>query len=123
MYTCSRCNKEIQNTTQDQLGTGYGLDMDDNKICYTCCAMLDREHMGTHNKIVLYLSKEKFNWEVTNWPGTLKFKVHSLKSGRHNIARTRIDVWFTDHNNREWWGVQYGENTMLVHCKKLKVGK
>ena len=90
--------------------------------------------MDEHGKITLYLSyrTEKGLASVTgkpysfrsywlgNWPGSIKIIPHHVRKGRHNIAGTRYDVWFTDHKNRQWHGVQYGENTQLCHCKRLK---
>jgi len=106
-------------------GTGFGF-KDDKRYCYTCCAELDREQMRREGKIALYLSDWDPNVQqsyglpyiatVGNWPGTLKLPVHLRQKGRHNIARTRTDVWFV-FEGREWHGVSYGENTQIVHCR------
>jgi hypothetical protein len=65
------------------------------------------------------------NIRVANWPGTLEFKVAKMTVGHHNIAGTRYDVWFTVVNvetgcRENWHGVQYGENTMICRCRRLK---
>jgi len=58
--------------------------------------------------------------EITNWPGTLRFNVLWRKTGRHNWGLTRHDVWFIGPEGQAWWGVRYGDNTQIVHCKRIK---
>lgn len=102
--------------------TGYGVMPDGKKHCYDCCGEMDREFMVREGKMVLYLTDR----EVTNWPGTLKFKCYHKREGRHNIARVRYDVWFNgpdEHGNMtgaKWWGVQYGNFTQICHCRRIK---
>jgi len=110
-FTCSVCKKE--KSVQESGGTGYGLDKDENKICYECCAKGDIQYMKKNHKITLYLTDS----EVTNWPGTLRFSVTGKTTGRHNFAGVRYDIWFT-FDGSIWHGVQYGDNTQLCHCKK-----
>ena len=104
-------------------GTGYGTDSAGKTACYECCAEQDRKQMREDGRITLYLSPDlEINpqaWKVTNWPGTLRFPVGRLHKGRHNIAGTRYDVWFM-FDNQTWHGVQYGENTQVCHCKRVK---
>lgn len=57
---------------------------------------------------------------VQNWPGTLSFSVEAMRRGSHNWAGTRYDVWFNDDRGRHWQGVQYGDMTSLLHCRRLK---
>jgi hypothetical protein len=115
--------------------TGYGTDADGKRHCFECCAKKDRErmrNMAPGEKITLYLTRDKdktvktpagvtlgSQWHVSNWPGTLKVPCGLPKAGRHNIAGTRRDVWFCAEG-AQWWGVQYGEWTEVVHCTKLK---
>lgn len=127
-FTCSKCNQ--QKTHESDTTTGYGVDKSGNKICFQCCAEDDKKHMEQNNRITLYLTCEpahKIKSEhgrnrvgyVSNWPGTLKIPC-TTTVGRHNIAGVRYDCWFTDHSGNKWHGVQYGDNTQLVHCRKLK---
>lgn len=147
-FKCNDCGEVKPLHTSG--GTGYGITTRGKrqvKICYECCGKRDRKYMETSDRIMLYLSKidhgggycaldrkdehirrtsyakyletNSHHWEVSNWPGTLKFRCQE-KKGRHNIAGTRHDVWFTDHQGNEWWGVQYGEWTQICHCRKLK---
>ena len=98
---------------------GYGRTLDGKAHCYSCIAIFDQESMdndGHSKRLPLYLSGN----EVTNWPGSLRFRVVEQSSGRHNIAGTREDVWFHDRHGHTWHGVQYGQWTQIVHCKRLK---
>lgn len=107
--------------------TGYATDTKGKKICYECCAKADRAQMKEHGKIWLYLSeyntpqgKYLTNYKVTNWPGSLVFNIHRIKTGRHNIARVRYDVWFIGPDRHWWHGVQYGDNTQICRCERTK---
>ena len=119
-FTCSDC-KAVKPVPQNG-GTGYATwpNRDHEKICYQCCAVRDRASMRETGRAVLYLAPVKGGgWTVGNWPGTLKFPVLSRTQGRHNIAGSRTDVWFKVDGAR-WHGVQYGENTEIVHCRRGK---
>jgi len=134
-FKCSGCG-ETKAINQSG-GTGYAICADKRKICYTCCGEIDRKAIETGTHATLYLVKRggekrenKTNdptlsrspnaWVVCNWPGTMEFKVQTYKHGSHNIAKTRTDCWFQDHTGKAWWGVSYGENTQIIHCRKLK---
>lgn len=113
-------------TTGGTGGTGYGLDAEGNTYCYACCADRDRADMLATGRATLYLSgphPDAYSltaWRVSNWPGTLAFRCPAPRKGKHNVARTRYDVWFTGPDGAEWHGVQYGEWTQLVHCRRVK---
>ena len=132
--TCTRCSKDIF-SSPESISTGYGIDKDNNKICYDCCAELDKEQMRQDGKITLYLTCEPAHYErvavegrtrpyrlcagtVSNWCGTLQFKCHT-RTGKHNIAGVRYDCWFV-FEGYYWHGVTYGDNTQLCHCKRTK---
>lgn len=57
--------------------------------------------------------------KITNWPGSLSFPC-IVRKGRHNIARVRYDANFAGPDGNRWHGVQYGDNTQIIHCKRLK---
>lgn len=85
----------------------------------------DRKQMAETGKIVLFLTISEYmnmrlfqDGKLTNWPGSLEIPCR-VKRGRHNMAGTRYDVWFRLHG-KEWHGVQYGDNTQICHCKRLK---
>lgn len=57
---------------------------------------------------------------ILDWPGRLRFRAARRSTGRHNIAGTRTDVWFVGPDGAAWHGVQYGQNTQIVHCKRTR---
>jgi hypothetical protein len=108
--------------------TGYGIDKDSKTHCWSCCAEQDKAQMIKDGKTMLYLTYrhegkiafgEYFDGKVGNWPGTLSFPCR-IRKGSHNMARTRYDLWFTGPDGKQWHGVQYGENTQIAHCKRVK---
>jgi hypothetical protein len=82
--------------------------------------------MRARRKATLYLTGDASSgFYVGNWPGTLKIAVSRFKLSRHNIARSRIDVWFRVEGaglikGANWHGYQIGDNSQLCHCKQLK---
>jgi len=115
-FTCHTCKQTKLIPIEG--GTGYGCDKDHNTICYDCCAVQDKRQMEETGKIVLYLDTHKGT--VTNWPGTLSIRCDRIKVGGHNWGINRYDAWFTDHRGKEWHGVQYGDNTQIVHCHRMR---
>lgn len=130
-FKCMDC-KETKPVHTDG-GTGYARTRAGRKVCYACCAVRDVKDMQRTGRAVLYLTRkanvgeglgymhswQPHLWEVTNWPGTLRFTVAQLRKGHHNIAGERVDVWFHDSNGTTWHGVQLGSNTQIVRCKRL----
>lgn len=114
-FTCADCNV-IKLFPFDSCGTGYGRvdDKPDSFICYACCGLRDEKQMKETGKAVLYLS----NGVITNWPETLRINARVQRS-RHNVARYRYDAWFK-FSGENWHGVQYGENTQIIRCKRVK---
>jgi hypothetical protein len=127
--TCTRCKRPIVRPS-GSIGTGYGENSEGEIVCYSCCGELDKEEMIKTGRATLYLNCEpahyakhpegrKMAGEVTNWPGTLRFKCHT-RYGKHNIAGVRYDCWFVGPDGFEWHGIKYGDNTQLVHCRRTK---
>ena len=114
---CHSCNAELGREPGD-IGTGYGINIDRQKVCYQCCAAKDIGRMLLDGSTVMYLVEDGPKQYVTNWPGTLRIRVEWSKKGKHNIARTRDDVWFS-YMGSNWHGVQYGENS-LCYVKRTK---
>jgi hypothetical protein len=102
--------------------TGYGITPDGKKHCYACCAENDKARMIETGRATLYLTKEKESGRalITNWPGSLIFRGGPVRAGRHNIARCRYDAWFTGPDGATWHAVQYGDNTQIAHCKRVR---
>lgn len=121
-FHCDICNQD-KTHPDDSCTTGYGENAEGQKVCFDCCGTRDREYMietGSSVALPLYLTKTDNAWSVGNWPGTLRFRCGVPKKSQHNIAGTRYDVWFTGPDGKTWHGVQYGEWTQIVHCKRTK---
>ena len=132
-FVCANCNNHI-NFDTDGIGVGYATNDQGDKICYQCCAEIDKQYMRDHGRSVLYLSLDTdklgrintvksaigrhVSGKVTNWPGTLEFKAGG-KIGRHNFAGVRYDVWFV-FEGYVWHGVTYGNDTQICHVKRTK---
>lgn len=96
--------------------TGYGEDpKTGKKFCYACCAERDKDDMRKTGHATLYLTEKG----ITNWPGSLILTPYFRKTGLHNIARIRRDVWFMFERTR-WHGVNYGNFSQILHCKRIK---
>jgi hypothetical protein len=101
--------------------TGYGKDANGKTFCYACCAKNDKAQMIRDGRATLYLTAEKETnrFAVTNWPGSLSFPVGSIKTGRHNIARTVTTAYFSGPDGKTWSARQYGDMSDLAHCRRL----
>ena len=119
-FTCCDCGET--KPVNPSGGTGYAVFENGrgDKVCYACCAIRDKARMTAESRVALYLVTRENRLVVSNWPGTLEFPVMESRAGAHNIAGSRIDAWFVDHDGSRWHGVQYGDNTQLIHCRKLK---
>ena len=97
-FTCHRCGKHIVFEVTG-VAKGYGLDEDDNQLCYACCAEIDKETMIEEEWFVLYLVEKNVKgrpvYQLTNWPGSLVIEIDEMKTGSHYRAGVRRDVWFT----------------------------
>ena len=125
---CFRCGGDfIKNYDFD---TGYGIDRNGHKICFKCCGEIDRQELDSleigGKGVIHYLTSKtevldwgkKTTYEVSNWPGSMRFNVF-CKEGRHNFAGVRRDVWFS-YNGKNFHGVQYGNNSELCYIKRVK---
>lgn len=121
-FICADC-KQVKPFPLPSVGTGYARcdDKPDGLVCYACCGVRDEKQMSETGKAVLYLSMDRSDARdgtISNWPGTLKIKA-GVKRGAHNIARYRYDAWFK-FKGENWHGVQIGENTQIIRCKRVK---
>ena len=119
-FLCAKCSSKVPISYSGDMGYGYLSPFTtlDDRICYPCMARYELDDLLSTGKGLLYLGK----YTVTDWTGTLSLPITYQKKGRHNIAGTRYDVWFRV-GAEKWYGVQYGENTQLIHCKRMKGGK
>lgn len=124
-FFCDFCERTKEHDSETT--TGYGTMPGGKKVCFACCAILDKQEMdkivadkraGKSRKICLYLTTSEAGSYLTNWPGTLKMACHGVSRSRvKNMART--DVWFVDHRRRLWHGRNQGD-TQIVHCRPVK---
>lgn len=122
MFRCGDCGKIKPVGTSG--GTGYGWadpdNPDDKPICYECCGKRDVTDMIETGRATLYLTHQtRDTASLTNWPGTVRYRA-GVKTGRHNIAGRRYDVWFEGPDGKPWHGVTYGDNTQICRCKRVK---
>lgn len=124
-FYCSQCKEEKPRQTIG--GTGYAIKGNGHKICYQCCAIIDRQEMIEEGKIVLYHmpadgSKPWNHGKITNWPGTLSFPVSGSSKSFHNFAGKdgRTDFWFKGPDGHIWHGYQIGHYNQIAHCKRTK---
>ena len=126
---CKDCGVVKPKPPKGSCSTGYGTDKDGDKICFDCIGWRDLAemlHSGKSQGLPLYLSMAADRGDgaaghtIANWPGSLKFRPLARTKGAHNIAGTRKDVWFRGPDGFIWHGVQYGEWTEVVHCKRTR---
>jgi hypothetical protein len=117
-FVCGRCKETKPLNTEGTGGTGYATAGAAFR-CYDCCGEEDSAEMVRTGRAMLYLSKigPGNEGEVCNWPGTLKFWAR-VKRGRHNIAGSRYDAWFTGPGGEPWHGVAYGGG--MLRCRRMK---
>lgn len=101
--------------------TGYGM-LDGKKTCYACVEVWEKAEMAKAEtkKWTMYLMRENGRDVVCNWPSSIKLVLPYgvVRKGKHNLAGSRYDVWFS-FAGANWHGVNYGENSQILHCKNL----
>ena len=124
---CSIC-KAVCTPTHGGCTSGYGINRQGRKVCFACCAKVDLKAMqetGNDSKVILYLDMTKGTLTVGNWPGTLTFPVLRQKISRNNWGAKRTDVWFRVPTGKGydslWHGVQVGEWSQVVRCRRNKM--
>lgn len=103
--------------------------------CYHCCAWLDvfemqRTKPGDRPAIGFYLQPATVNpvWDarlgiVSNWPGTLMFKVTSSGKTQRvtfGFGNTCRRVYFTAPDGSCWSGTSYSNDDLLRNVRRLK---
>ncbi len=111
------CGHEPSAHGEHTTGTGHvtrdGVQLD---ICWSCCADLALGQMLKDGKSFFYFHGGK----ISNWPGSLEFIPFSIRKGKHNIGRTRTDVWFVGPDNYVWHGTQIGDFNEVCRVKRTK---
>jgi hypothetical protein len=108
-FICSQCGQTI--THNDNFTTGYATDKNNNKVCFICCGQNDKEalfNLKPKERYILYFDGKK----ITNWPGTLEIIPIQITKGKHNICKTRTDVYFK-YNGLLFHGLNLGDNQIL----------
>lgn len=105
--------------TPTECAPGYGVS-DGLKMCFACCGKAEKEFLITRGHGMLYLTGQRGEEKLTDWPGVLIYRPSRVSHSRHNIGRTRTDVWFTGPDNKRWHGVQIGENNQVCRVHRLK---
>ena len=101
------------------IDTGYAQTVQGERVCFECAALDDLRVMRETGKHDLYLTKNNGQYEISNWPGTLRFGPVNVSKGHHNIAGTRLDVWFS-FNGHVWHGINLGEWNQVCRVKQTK---
>jgi hypothetical protein len=113
-FFCDSCKQELTKPT-DGAGTGYGINGDGKKVCYSCCAEEDKQALRSlkpGQRMSMYFTGK----EVTNWPGSLCIHAGSYKI-KHNFARTARMVYFT-FEGREFYGRNIGDMELFSFTVK-----
>jgi hypothetical protein len=123
-YVCHDCKKLIDlSYTRAPLycgGAGYGRwGGEPGKICYPCMAKRVEKDMHETGRAILYIARDRTGWKVSDWADELVFRPHRVRKGHHNIAGSRLDVWFMDNQGHAWHGINIGDH-QLLRCKRLK---
>ena len=117
-FYCSACTCEVN--SPGAAGVGYAVKGNGHRVCYPCAGRADVREMMKHGVLRMYFTDREGVAEVTNWPGSLRFRVHGKRTGRHNIAGSRLTAWFVGPDNHEWYGIRYGRNTDLMTVRRTR---
>lgn len=124
---CERCGAQY---APKGITTGYGVYENHQgkveRLCFACCAQVDRAEMILTGRAILYLTKDEggCRWKISNWPGSLRFAPHEVKVRRICAGFCRVerrDVWWW-YEGELWWGRGQGDND-LIRCRRTKVRK
>lgn len=101
----------------DGFTTGFGRDKENKTICFACCGENDKRQLRETGKLSGYFSGGHF----TNWPGSFKLHVYSVRKSWHNFAGKdgRTDFWGM-FEGKEFHGVQIGH---FNECATIKIKK
>jgi hypothetical protein len=115
-FICDQCHSTIVNT--DSHTTGYGINKENQKICFACCGANDKRdliNLPFGKKMQLYFDGKK----ITNWSGSLQIYPNNIKYGKHNFCKSRTDVYFKVNGNN-FHGVQMGDYNQILHINSYK---
>lgn len=117
-FICHVCKQEKTNTSE--FTTGYGVDKDDNKVCFECCGKQDESQlraMKPGDKTVLYWTEKER--KLSNWPGTLNIKANYFTKSWHNFGGWKTHIWFNFEGNN-FYAYSIGDRTQIAHVRRVK---
>jgi hypothetical protein len=129
-FICNFCKKEFEaykkdtDFTRQIIFPEYDILYCENKpikVCKKCSKNYWIEYLKAipvKYKFMMYLVKRKDVYYITNWIGAFEKKVY-IREGRHNITGIRRTFNFSI-DNFNYTGTQYGYNSEIAHCYKLK---
>ena len=84
--------------------TGYGWDKEHRSHCFACCGERDRARMMAGEDPGLYISggKDGRPVEVTNWPGTLRFRADEVRTTRIGFCLNGKIAYFRGPDGARW---------------------
>ena len=90
--------------------TGYAVawsSLAERRICYACAAECDKYAMLLHGVRGMYLTAPAHGrgWQVTNWPGSLRFDAYSVRKSRIGgcCSAPRLTARFYGPDGAPWW--------------------
>ena len=127
---CRNCKRPIPRAPKGAFTPGYGWARPEPQgahgpelpVCYGCCAIGDARAMvetGRHDGLYLTSKPHPSDpsrkvYEVTNWPGSLRFIVRgNPRHGHHHCwghgNAPRVDAWFNGPDGHIWHAIVRGD--------------
>lgn len=116
-FHCADCGAD--KPVQTAGGTGYVTTDDGKTICYDCVGKRDRAAMIATGRATMCLIHEAGRLEITNWPGTLRFAVDSIRMFHHPLHEEAKIAYFHGPDGKQWSGRNVG-TSQVAHCRRLK---
>ena len=102
--------------------TGYGVNTAGSRLCYYCIAIRDEQDMvqdGDSSSMYMIVNELGY-YEVTNWPGSLRFHVISHTQTPRGPYGNRYEAgWFRGPEGRPWIAEVRGDMD-LAKARRLK---
>lgn len=103
---------------------GYGKNQSGDTSCYECCAQHTRQCMMRDGKTALYLAQNDAGaWEVTDWPGYLRFPAYGVKQGKQRRGccgpLSVTQAYFLGPDGKTWSARVIGD-MQIARCRRLK---
>lgn len=119
---CFKCNQIIPPPAPESLTLGYA-NYQGQKICYPCCAEIDKGVLRETGRLRGYLHRNEENkYEFINFPGSLRIPIkwYKISTARINGTKLRRTDFWGVFEGREFHGVQLMNNGTLATIKMKK---